>query len=144
MSVHTSSRTYIRHPTGMPIEIRSESPSQHPFRRLRDISPGGLACCSPWPLVVDTVVNLVIPVTVPPFEAKGRVVWCERHGSRFELGIEFLASDDAFAARMVEQICHIEHYREEVLRIEGRVMDSDEAAAEWIARYADAFPRYDM
>ena len=41
---------------------------------------------------------------------------------------------------MVEQLCHIEHYRNEVNRKEGRDISSEEAATEWIAQFADKFP----
>jgi hypothetical protein len=41
---------------------------------------------------------------------------------------------------MIEQICHIEHYRQEVLRVEGRKLSSKEAASEWISKYARDFP----
>ena len=40
---------------------------------------------------------------------------------------------------MVEQVCQIEHYRREVLRVEGRVLDAESAAVEWIGRYAAEF-----
>jgi hypothetical protein len=41
---------------------------------------------------------------------------------------------------MIEQICHIEHYRKEVKLVEGRELSSEEAADEWITRYAGDFP----
>ncbi|MBN8454337.1 hypothetical protein [Accumulibacter sp.] len=47
---------------------------------------------------------------------------------------------DPFAARMLAQITLIERYRADVLRREGRRLDSDSAALEWIARYAEHFP----
>lgn len=51
-----------------------------------------------------------------------------------------MEAESTFAARMVEQIQLIEHYRQEVLRAEGRELDGDSAALEWIARYAAQFP----
>ena len=42
--------------------------------------------------------------------------------------------------RMVEQICHIEHYRNELLQTEGREISSEVAAKEWIEKYAHTFP----
>jgi hypothetical protein len=41
---------------------------------------------------------------------------------------------------MVEQICHIEDYRQSVCRVEGRQLSAEEAAVEWIAQYAAQFP----
>ena len=36
-----------------------------------------------------------------------------------QIGIEFEKSRDVFRLRMIEQICHIEHYRKEILLQEG-------------------------
>lgn len=41
---------------------------------------------------------------------------------------------------MVEQVCYIENYRQEVLRKEGRQLDGEAAAREWIDRFAASFP----
>lgn len=76
----------------------------------------------------------------PPFEARGEVVWCRRVDACYELGIQFSSEADAFAARMVEQLCYIERYRNEVLAREGRVIDSQTAASEWISKFAASFP----
>ncbi len=81
-----------------------------------------------------------IPVVAPPFEARGEVVWCRRVDACYELGIQFSSEADAFAARMVEQLCYIERYRNEVLTREGRVIDSQTAASEWINKFAASFP----
>ena len=77
---------------------------------------------------------------MPVFQAMGRVSWCRPEGNGFEIGIEFLNKDDMFSARMVEQVCHIEEYKQEVLLKEGRNLSSEEAALEWIKKYAKDFP----
>jgi hypothetical protein len=41
---------------------------------------------------------------------------------------------------MVEQVCSIERYRRLMESEEGRVLTRDEAAQEWIAKYAGRFP----
>ena len=51
-----------------------------------------------------------------------------------------MKAEGAFSTRMVEQVQQIRHYRQEVLRVEGRMLDDDSAAREWIARYAATFP----
>ncbi|MBK7954591.1 MAG: hypothetical protein KBE22_07180 [Candidatus Accumulibacter sp.] len=48
--------------------------------------------------------------------------------------------NDPFAERMVAQVQLIERYRDDVLRSEGRWLDGDSAALEWITRYAAQFP----
>ena len=59
------------------------------------------------------------------------------------MGVSFVDPDDAFRTRMVEQICHIEHYKKEILEKEGRELTGEEAALEWIKRYAGRFPSID-
>ena len=51
--------------------------------------------------------------------------------------------DELFRLRMIEQICHIEHYRNEMLKQQGRELSIEEAAQEWISRYAGEFPSLD-
>ena len=48
-----------------------------------------------------------------------------------------------FRARMVEQVCHIEQYKHQVLKKEGRKLSGEEAALEWIQKYAPQFPGSD-
>ena len=81
-----------------------------------------------------------IPFVRPPFETEGRVVWCRRSSSDYEVGIQFIEVQAAFKARMVEQICHIEHYKNEVREREGRELSGHQAAMEWISKYASQFP----
>ena len=42
---------------------------------------------------------------------------------------------------MVEQACYIKQYQREILASEGRELSSDEAAMEWIGKYAASFPK---
>lgn len=106
-----------------------------------DVSEGGLACESLRPFAIGTQVRVTIPLVAPPFEARAQVVWCHRNGAVYDIGLRFAANEDVFAARMVEQICHIEDYRSEVRRREGRELDGESAALEWIAKYGADFPR---
>lgn len=136
-------RQYIRHPVSMPVEIRTEAPgTEVPARSAaRDVSLGGLALHSAVEVAPGGMICIRIPHVEPVFEADVRVVWCRpgREGG-YELGVTFLAAEDAYLARMVEQLCYIEDYRRSVLRREGRELDGEQAAAEWIERYAAQFP----
>lgn len=131
-------RSFIRHPTDIPIEIRLEDQSckQQP---LCNVSSGGLCFQYPEAPPVGGVFIVRIALTAPPFEACCRVVWCQADVGSWQVGVEFLDQEDLFRLRMVEQICHIEHYRSTVRVNEGRTLSSHEAAVEWIERYAEAF-----
>ena len=50
-------------------------------------------------------------------------------------------SRDGFLGRMEAQCDRIRQYRDEVLCKEGRSLSYDEAALEWIERYAEVFAR---
>jgi len=104
------------------------------------IGMGGLAFRCKNRLELGVVVHLRIPYVDPEFETDARVVWCRDNGTDSELGVEFLNADDAYKARMVEQVCHIEDYRQQILTTEGRDLTPEEAAVEWICRYASEFP----
>lgn len=133
-------RAYLRHPADIPIEIAAEAAAPPAGRRLKDVGAGGLACESALPLAVGALVSVKIPIVRPPFETRGRVVWCKGRNAHFDVGIQFITTEDAFATRMVEQICHIEHYRKEIRKTDGRKLDADEAAREWVSKYAADFP----
>ena len=49
------------------------------------------------------------------------------------------ATQEDFLARMEAQCHQIERYRLDVLHNEGRELSRDEAALEWIERYAEGF-----
>lgn len=124
----------------MPIHIQSKGICASGLRHLNNISMGGLSCHSREPLEIGTEVSVEIPIGSLPFHARGEVVWCHRLQTSFELGIQFIDQEDAFAARMVEQLCYIERYRRQVREREGREIDSATAALEWISKYAEGFP----
>jgi len=133
-------RQFIRHPTEIPIQIRRDkrrSPASPP---LRNVSLGGLAFRSQADLPRGSIVILRIPHVRPQFSARARVVWCSAVNGAFEVGVEFLDVESAYRGRMVEQVCHIEQYRRDARKREGRELTSEEAAAEWIAKYASGFP----
>lgn len=48
----------------------------------------------------------------------------------------------AYKARMTEQACQIQQYKE-MQEMQGRHISIDEAAMEWISLYADKFPPID-
>ena len=48
---------------------------------------------------------------------------------------------DPFQQRMQAQCDRIRRYRDQVLREQGRALSYDEAAMEWIERYAEVFAR---
>ncbi|HEU0054826.1 MAG TPA: PilZ domain-containing protein, partial [Longimicrobium sp.] len=109
-------------------------------RESVNVSKGGLSFATDHEVRPGDVIRVRIDEVDPPFEANARVAWAKPEGGCWCVGVQFLDASDAFRARMVEQVCSIERYRQEVEEAEGRRLTSQEAAAEWIARYAGRFP----
>jgi hypothetical protein len=131
-------RRFIRHPAEIPLEVLDHGPLGRLL--LSNVSEGGLCFLSGRPFALGAAVRLRIASVQPRFEAEARVTWCRAVEDGFEVGAQFLDDADAFRARMVEQVCHIERYRREVREREGRDLDGGAAAREWIDRYAAEFP----
>ncbi len=136
-------RKYIRHPSDIPIEFDLNDGVHSHQESLNNVSLGGLSFQSQTPLPIGRSVTIRVPFVKPAFVTQGRVVWCKRQGMSFDIGLELLDKDDAFRTRMVEQICHIEHYKREVYKTEGRHLTGQEAALEWIGKFAHLFPDLD-
>ena len=138
-------RRFIRHPTDIPIEVsvsaKGDAKAVLDRRPGLDVSVGGLAFHVVCALEPGSLVSVRIASVQPMFETVARVVWCRRNFADFTVGAEFVLSDDEYRVRMVEQVCHIESYRRQIFQEERRELSADEAAMEWISKYAAQFPR---
>lgn len=85
-------------------------------------------------------VNIYFPIIDRTHCFSGKVVWVDQFAKGFDTGIEFENADELYSLRMVEQVCHIEHYRNQVKEHEGRTLSIEDAAEEWIKRFAGEFP----
>ena len=144
MPSNNTIRKFIRHPSDVPIQVSldwvEDENDETVDQTITNVSLGGLAFLSQNPIEVLERVRVSIPVLNQENNLVGNVVWCEKSDNGYEIGIEFEKSRDVFRLRMIEQICHIEHYRKEILRVEGRDLSAGEAAREWISKYAGDFP----
>jgi hypothetical protein len=134
-------REYIRHPSDIPIQYRLVDIVAHSKEYLRDVSRGGLSFRSLVRIEPGTIISIEIPLVRPVFETRSIVVWCKKDGNEYNVGVKFVDAGSEFRMRMVEQICHIESYKRRIVREEGRELDGEQAALEWITKYADDFPR---
>lgn len=131
-------RRFIRHPTDFPILVFSMDSSNGDQASLCDIGQGGLACHLPRELGPGATVTLGIPSLVQDYRVSGKVIRCSRCSNGYRVGIQFNDETESFKSKMVEQVCQIEHYRQE-LRRDGRDLDSETAAREWIERFGSQF-----
>jgi hypothetical protein len=144
------SREYIRHPSDIPIQYTLIDKPAHSTKSTHNVSLGGLSFSANEDLKINSWLTITIPVNNDEFEVEAQVRWCRdntnlslvtSHTDLFDVGVQFSDSLDAFSIRMVEQICHIEHYKKAVLKEQGRELSNDEAATEWIEKFAPEFPQ---
>lgn len=133
-------RSFIRHDTELPIAVElAASPSSSDS--LCNVSHGGLSFRHATALPLGAQVQVSISVTGPSFAAACRVVWCQPEGNFWQVGVVFLDQEDLYRARLVEQVCQIEQYRKDEQARHGRKLTGQEAALEWIGKFAAGFPR---
>ena len=139
-------REFLRHPAAIPLEFRLANDDPRHGTRVMNVSHGGLCFRAEERVDEECIVLLSVPSLQPGFEVRGRVAWCLplAQGERevWDVGVAFLDAKDAWRTRLVEQACHIEAYRREVAQHEGRVLDREQAAREWIERFAADFPEF--
>lgn len=133
-------RRYIRHPSDIPIEYVVHKGQRQRGKTIADISHGGLSFHTDEYLAVGQAIQLCIPSIRPDLHVEAEVSWCDRTEHGYQAGIRFTNEEDLFTVRMIEQVCYIEAYRQQVLEQEGRKLNSTEAASEWISRFAGDFP----
>ncbi len=133
-------RCYIRHVAHIPLEVEPYDANHQVSLQLENVSVGGLAFKSANDIPVGTLVKIRISDINPEFLVDGVVQWCKPSADAFEVGVEFLGEEDAFRVRMMEQVCHIEQYRQKQLKT-GRVLTVNEASEEWIEKHGADFPR---
>lgn len=133
-------RHFLRHPSDMPVELIQRRQAFLPHQRLNNISLGGVACNSPKGFRKGTAVELRIPLLGEQARYPGVVAWCRRQTDNYLVGVAFIDEDTLFRARMVEQICQIEHYRRQREQQSGEPLEVEKVAREWIALHAENFP----
>lgn len=133
-------RKDTRHSTSIPIQVSIADSDKQASRPMVNLCVGGLCCEAKKEIPIGTHLDILIPGTHPLYQGKGVVAWCQQiNDERYVLGVHFKHNDQAFRTRMVEQICQIERYKELILQTEGRNLSSENAAREWIDKFADTF-----
>lgn len=133
-------REYIRHPSDIPIKYHIRGLHPDITADLNNISHGGLCFCSENAVIINSFIIINFPVINPKVTFEGVVAWCHPINEVFDVGVKFLDKDSGFRVRLIEEICHIEHYRRMVSATEGRNLTGEQAAVEWIEKFASDFP----
>jgi hypothetical protein len=132
-------RRYIRHPSSMPMDYRLDG-GWSGVQKLRNVSAGGVCFAAGHAVNQGLPIHVTIHLGERDFDADGEVVWCHGANGQHEIGVRFQEAASVATVRMVEQLCYIEQYRQQVRHTEGRELTSEQAASEWISRFATDFP----
>jgi hypothetical protein len=137
----TAIRKHIRHVTGIPIEVTMDfdDDCHSEDDTITNVSLGGLSFIASDRLDIKENIEVRFPIINSNARLSARVVWCEKSRKGYEVGLEFDDPKEVERLKMVEQICQIEKFREEVGEREGRHLTSEQAAREWISHFAGEF-----
>ena len=133
-------RKFYRHPVDIPLRFHQAEVDCR-SGVAKDIAFGGICFRSEEPVANDAIITIHFPSVSGEQEVHARVVWCHRRPkNHWEIGAAFCEEYDHFRTRMVEQLFQIELYRRQVEDKEGRHLAMEDAAREWVQRYAASFP----
>ncbi len=129
----------IQHPESIPVELKILTNSK--FSNVSDRGPLNLKLQFPSNDLLEpgTIVEINFPVRKNPFNVTAIVETCEANNGIYNVKVYFPDRNNEFRARLIEQVCYIERYRAEILNNEGRELSGQEAAVEWISKFASNF-----
>ena len=130
---------FIRHPADYPYTLRCLSPSAPPSKSLTYCINGGIRLATNQFYEPGSVIEIKTQINEQELCFSGRVLWC-KDGKNGEMSLIFDNPEDAFKARMAEQLCYIKCYQQEQHQV-GRFLNDQEAANEWISQYSPLFPK---
>lgn len=138
---HTVIRRHARHVTGIPIEVTLDL--NHGYQAenesIANVSPGGLCFIASDYLQKNESIQVRFPVLNREHNLDGKVVWCNKTAMGYEVGFEFDDPEEVERLKMIEQICQIESFRQDLEIREGRKLSGEQAAREWVTKYSGNF-----
>ena len=134
-------RRFFRHPLKVPIQYRELQGARTDISSSIDLSLGGLCFYSNRFFSKGTPMDVRIPVGGEIFLIHGIVAYCNRHPGidRYRIGLTFSDSQSAFHAKLAEQMHMILEYRGKRSQELNQEISEEQAADEWIQKYAKHF-----
>lgn len=133
---------FIKHPSDIPLDFSVEPSPSYASAQMLNVHDGGMVFETRRSLPIGAKIHLTVNLRGAALNLQGVITHCISVAeSRCDVGVQFEEDNEHYAMRMIEQACHIEHYRQLLSETSGRELTEDEAAAEWIARFAAYFPR---
>jgi hypothetical protein len=137
----TPIRRHVRRVTGIPIEVTLDfNHSYHAENEtISDVSQGGLCFIAGDRLEINESLQVRFPALKRIHGLNGKVVWCNKIAEGYAVGLEFDDPGEVERLKMIDQICQIESFRQGLEKSEGRKLSGEQAAREWVSRYAGEF-----
>lgn len=134
---------FVAHPKDLPLDIKIIEDQFFPTVGTDRLGFVGITYLAPYAYHAGTSVRITLQEIDPHFCVTGRIAWCDKEQDEYRIAIEFPNNDDCYCVRMVEQLSQIEHYRRQA-KHQGRRLNYNEAAAEWIQQFAASFPAFTL
>ncbi len=132
---------FIKHPNDIPLDFSIDTPPAYVAANKLKVHEGGMVFEANASLPIGARIHLTVNLKNNDFILTGIVAHCIYiDDNRCHVGVQFEQDNEHHSMRMIEQACHIEHYRKQACQY-GRSISEEEAAKEWISRFAAHFPR---
>jgi len=109
-------RKFVRHPTQIPIEVIEEENYVGKREKMSNVSMGGMAFESNVPWKSGSLISICVMVECA-IKLHAEVVWCQKKGDHFDVGVRFLDSPKNETDNMVEHVCQIEIYKQMLVEL---------------------------
>lgn len=132
---------FVAHPRDLPLEITLIEDQFFPNIDKERAGFVGITCLTSRPFHIGCSVKITLEEIDPNFCVSGRIVSCNKEANDYTIAIEFPTKEECYCVRMIEQLSQIEDYRRQAKHA-GRRLNYNEAAAEWIQKFAANFPSF--
>jgi hypothetical protein len=107
--------------------------------KMNNLGQGGLCFVAPHQFRPDQKLDIDFPASRPVVRLKARVIWCRPQRDQFSVGAEFVAMSEALRTRLIEMHRAIVEYQKMNNASGAAVMDTHQAAVEWLNLHAETF-----
>ncbi len=130
----------IKHPPDIPVEITTGGIDKHFDDNIRKLGDLALRLRSKTFIKIGTSITINYMIR-SPFSIIGVITYCRKGKNLYNIRVKFTDPMNEFRMKLIEQVCHIEHYRREIRDKKGKTLTGQQAAVEWIHKYAKDFAK---
>ena len=141
-------RRFIRHPLCFPlsytvVQKKLKKDQESVRSETINVSLVGLLFPSQQPVDPKSKIVLKMPFENKVFNIRAQVVRCIPNAQTklYDVAVSFLKTQEAFKARMIEQIYLIAGYRDMLSLQLGKEVSLEDASRRWIKKYSARFKR---